>query len=106
MAWIIHNTSKYKCYDNIYNANTKVIQISILYRAIDNTTRRDVAIKIVENIEQNLEEVIQEYQILSDHSLHPNIPQLFGAFRYSQQINFGAGFCHLLVLAQVLVRGQ
>ena len=26
-------------------------------------------------------QVMQEYQILSDHSLHPNIPVLFGAFR-------------------------
>ena len=26
-------------------------------------------------------QVIQEYQILSDHSLHPNIPVLYGAFR-------------------------
>ena len=28
-------------------------------------------------------QVLQEYQILVDHSLHPNIPNLFGAFRYS-----------------------
>ena len=50
-------------------------------RAVDVVSKRQVAIKIVENIEENIEEVLQEYQILTDHSLHPNIPQLYGAFR-------------------------
>ena len=39
---------------------------------------REVAIKIVENMEENLEEILQEYQILTNHGLHPNIPMLFG----------------------------
>ena len=45
-------------------------------RAVDVASKRQVAIKIVENIEENIEEVLQEYQILTDHSLHPNITQL------------------------------
>ena len=40
------------------------------------------AVKIVENIEENMEEILQEYQILVEHSLHPNIPFLHGAFRF------------------------
>ena len=31
-------------------------------------------------------QVMQEYQILSGHSLHPNIPVLYGAFRFSYEI--------------------
>ena len=54
----------------------------LLCRAVEVSNKREVAIKIVENIEDNIEEVLQEYQILSDHSLHPNIPVLYGAFRY------------------------
>ena len=42
---------------------------------------REVAIKIVENMEENLEEILQEYQILTNHGLHPNIPMLFGIHR-------------------------
>ena len=38
--------------------------------------------KIIENIEENIEEILQEYQILVEHSLHPNIPYLQGAFRF------------------------
>jgi hypothetical protein len=40
-----------------------------------------VAIKIVENMNENLEEILQEYQILTNHGLHPNIPMLFGIHR-------------------------
>ena len=40
------------------------------------------AVKIVENIDENMEEILQEYQILVEHSLHPNIPFLHGAFRF------------------------
>ena len=39
------------------------------------------AVKIIENYEENIEDIVQEYKILFEHSLHPNIPLLFGAYR-------------------------
>ena len=39
------------------------------------------AVKIIENYEDNIEDILQEYKILFEHSLHPNIPLLFGAYR-------------------------
>jgi hypothetical protein len=42
---------------------------------------REVAIKIVESMQENLEEILQEYQILINHGLHPNIPVLYGIYR-------------------------
>ncbi len=50
-------------------------------RATEISTKREVAIKIVENMNENLEEILQEYQILTNHGLHPNIPMLFGIHR-------------------------
>ena len=52
-------------------------------RAVESTTGKNFAIKIIENIEENLEEIKQEYQVLVEHSLHPNIPVLHGAYRYN-----------------------
>ena len=39
------------------------------------------AVKIIENYEENIEDILQEYKILFEHSLHPNIPLLAGAYR-------------------------
>ena len=50
-------------------------------RAVDNTSNNKYAIKIIENFEENIEDILQEYKILLDHSLHPNIPMLYGAYR-------------------------
>ena len=39
-----------------------------------------VAIKILEDITDNIEEIEEEYLVLRDLCLHPNIPQFYGMF--------------------------
>ena len=39
-----------------------------------------VAIKILEDIADNIEEIDEEYLVLRDLCLHPNIPQFYGMF--------------------------
>ncbi|KAK8728013.1 hypothetical protein OTU49_009338 [Cherax quadricarinatus] len=39
-----------------------------------------VAIKIIENIKENLEEIEEEHRVLSELSQHENFPQFFGTF--------------------------
>lgn len=39
-----------------------------------------VAVKILENVPDNIEEIEEEYLILKDLSLHPNIPAFHGLF--------------------------
>ena len=51
------------------------------FRAIDKVSNISYAVKIIENYEENIEDILQEYKILFEHSLHPNIPLLFGAYR-------------------------
>ena len=50
-------------------------------RAVETNTNNHYAIKIIENFEENMEDIVQEYKILFEHSLHPNIPLLYGAYR-------------------------
>jgi serine/threonine protein kinase len=38
------------------------------------------AIKILENVAENIEEIEEEYLVLRDLSLHPNIPSFKGLF--------------------------
>ena len=51
------------------------------FRAIEKSSNLTYAVKIIENYEENIEDILQEYKILFEHSLHPNIPMLFGAYR-------------------------
>ena len=51
------------------------------FRAMDKVSNVSYAVKIIENYEDNIEDILQEYKILFEHSLHPNIPLLFGAYR-------------------------
>ena len=53
----------------------------LYFRAIDKVSNVSYAVKIIENYEDNIEDILQEYKILFEHSLHPNIPLLFGAYR-------------------------
>ena len=39
-----------------------------------------VAAKVMENIADNIEEIEEEFMILRDLSLHPNIPSFYGLF--------------------------
>ena len=56
------------------------------YRAIETHGSNHYAIKIIENFEENIEDIVQEYRILFEHSLHPNIPLLYGAYRVNHQV--------------------
>ncbi|KAF4520317.1 hypothetical protein B566_EDAN004377 [Ephemera danica] len=51
-----------------------------VYCARDQDTGLRVAIKILENVADNVEEIEEEYLVLRDLSLHPNIPLFSGLF--------------------------
>ncbi|CAD0194743.1 unnamed protein product [Chrysodeixis includens] len=51
-----------------------------VYCARDKKTGRRVAIKILENITENIEEIEEEFLVFRDLSGHPNIPEFFGLF--------------------------
>lgn len=40
----------------------------------------NVAIKVMENIGENLEEIEEEFLVLRDLSIHPNLPTFYGIF--------------------------
>ena len=54
-------------------------------RAVETSSGTHLAVKIIENFEENIEDIVQEYKILYEHSLHPNIPLLHGAYRSADQ---------------------
>ncbi|XP_060877961.1 myosin-IIIb-like [Metopolophium dirhodum] len=60
-----------------------------VFRAKDTTTGEFVAIKILEDITGNEEEIEDEYLALRDLSLHPNIPSFHGIYfvKGSKQLN-------------------
>lgn len=51
-----------------------------VYSAIDRTTGKQVAIKILETITDNLEEIEEEYLVLRDLSHHQNLPSFIDMF--------------------------
>ncbi|XP_076621103.1 myosin-IIIb isoform X1 [Colletes latitarsis] len=51
-----------------------------VYSAHCNETGNKVAIKILENVADNIEEIEEEYLVLRDLCLHPNIPHFHGLF--------------------------
>lgn len=51
-----------------------------VYAARDIYTDRMVAVKIMENIVDNVEEMDEEHRVLRDLCAHPNIPTYFGIF--------------------------
>ncbi|KAK9300084.1 hypothetical protein QLX08_007125 [Tetragonisca angustula] len=51
-----------------------------VYSAHCNETGNKVAIKILENVADNIEEIEEEYLVLRDLSHHPNIPLFHGLF--------------------------
>ncbi|XP_045779592.1 myosin-IIIb-like isoform X2 [Maniola jurtina] len=51
-----------------------------VYCAKDKKTGRRVAVKILENIAENIEEIEEEFLVFRDLSSHPNIPEFFGLF--------------------------
>lgn len=51
-----------------------------VYSALDKATEKKVAIKILENVADNIEEIEEEFLVLRDLSKHPNIPLFHGLF--------------------------
>ncbi|XP_043669123.1 myosin-IIIb-like isoform X6 [Vespula pensylvanica] len=51
-----------------------------VYSAYDKETDNKVAIKILENVADNIEEIEEEYLVLRDLSSHPNIPIFHGLY--------------------------
>ncbi|CAN7994050.1 unnamed protein product, partial [Ixodes hexagonus] len=51
-----------------------------VYAARDKLTDRLVAVKIMENIADNVEEMEEEHRVLRDLCIHPNIPTYYGIF--------------------------
>lgn len=51
-----------------------------VYRAVDTTNQKMVAIKILDDIGENMEEIEEEFRVLSTHWIHPNIPHFIGLF--------------------------
>ncbi|XP_071534799.1 myosin-IIIb-like isoform X2 [Panulirus ornatus] len=75
-------------FDNLPDPNTRYELLEVIgegtygevFAAKDHDTDTQVAIKIMENIGENLEEIEEEYLILRDLSLHPNLPAFHGIF--------------------------
>ncbi|XP_069672444.1 myosin-IIIb-like isoform X3 [Periplaneta americana] len=51
-----------------------------VFSARDTVTGHRVAVKILENVADNIEEIEEEYLVLRDLSLHPNIPAFYGLY--------------------------
>ncbi|CAG5073246.1 Similar to MYO3A: Myosin-IIIa (Homo sapiens) [Cotesia congregata] len=51
-----------------------------VYAAFDKETDTQVAVKILENIADNIEEIEEEYLILRDLGFHPNLPLFYGLY--------------------------
>ncbi|XP_014247275.1 myosin-IIIb-like [Cimex lectularius] len=51
-----------------------------VYTARYAATGERVAVKILENVSENIEEILEEYKILKDLCHHPNLPLFYGMF--------------------------
>ena len=51
-----------------------------VHRALDTQTNKKVAIKIFDNLDETLEEIEEDYAVISTHWIHPNIPHFSGLF--------------------------
>jgi len=49
-------------------------------------TGKDVAIKILDNVAENIEELEEEVKVLETHWIHPAIPQFVGLF-FKESVN-------------------
>ncbi|XP_063589666.1 myosin-IIIb-like [Penaeus indicus] len=75
-------------FDNLPDPNTRYELLEVIgegtygevFAAKDHETGSMVGIKIMENIGENLEEIEEEFLILRDLSLHPNLPAFHGIF--------------------------
>ncbi|XP_076034447.1 STKc_myosinIII_N_like and MYSc_Myo21 domain-containing protein ninaC isoform X2 [Oratosquilla oratoria] len=75
-------------FDSLTDPNTRYELLEVIgegtygevYAAKDHETKMKVAVKVMENIAENVEEIEEEYLILRELSLHPNIPAFHGIF--------------------------
>ena len=51
-----------------------------VHRALDTKTQKLVAIKIFDHLEETIEELEQDFYVISTHWIHPNIPHFSGLF--------------------------
>ncbi len=51
-----------------------------VHRALDTQNQKKVAVKIFDNLDETLEEVEEDYAVISTHWIHPNIPHFIGLF--------------------------
>jgi hypothetical protein len=47
---------------------------------LDTQTNKKVAIKIFDNLDETLDEIEEDYAVISTHWIHPNIPYFCGLF--------------------------
>ena len=65
----------------------------LVHRAVETGQTNQYAVKIIEDFEENIDEILAEYRILLEHSLHPNIPMLYGAFRVNNSVWYVMELC-------------
>ena len=51
-----------------------------VHRALDTKTQKLVAIKIFDHLDETIEELEQDFYVISTHWIHPNIPHFSGLF--------------------------
>ena len=51
-----------------------------VHRALDTQRNKKVAIKVFENLEDTINEIEEDYSVISTHWLHPNIPHFTGLY--------------------------
>ncbi|RXG59092.1 Myosin-IIIa [Armadillidium vulgare] len=75
-------------FDSLSDPNTRFELLEVIgegtygevFAAKDHETGCRVAIKVMENIGENLEEIEEEFLVLRDLSIHPNLPSFYGIF--------------------------
>ena len=64
----------------IFKIQIRKIFFSQVHRALDTQRSKKVAIKIFENLEDTINEIEEDYSVISTHWLHPNIPHFTGLY--------------------------
>ena len=62
------------------NLGYYIIFFCQVHRALDTQRNKKVAIKVFENLEDTINEIEEDYSVISTHWLHPNIPHFTGLY--------------------------
>ena len=62
------------------NLENYIIFFCQVHRALDTQRNKKVAIKVFENLEDTINEIEEDYSVISTHWLHPNIPHFTGLY--------------------------